>query len=178
MASWSDRVSQMTQNAISKSKEVAGVAKLNMEISSLNQEIKNIQLQAGAYVLDNGFLLANPYIADWAEKVESLKAEIEEKNERIMELKNVVICTGCGREVSRSNRFCEHCGTEIAIKVPSSVVTDTDEGKASGEEIIVESSQETPEPRADEAKAPTECGCGESTESPESPQTPAAEETV
>lgn len=119
MASWSDRFAQVTQSAISKSKEVAGVTKLNMEISSLNQEIKNIQMQAGAYVLDNGFLYENPYIADWAEKVKSIRAEIEGKNERIMELRNVVVCSGCGREVSRSNRFCEHCGVEIIIKAPA-----------------------------------------------------------
>lgn len=118
MANWSDKVSQMTQNAISKSKEMAGIAKLNVEISSLNQEIKNIQLQAGAYVLENGFLTANPYIAEWQEKVGSLKAEIEEKNEKIMELKNVVICRGCGKEVSRNNRFCENCGTEIIVNAP------------------------------------------------------------
>lgn len=120
MASWSDKFTQVTQNAISKSKEVAGVAKLNMEISSLNQEIKNIQTQAGAYVLDNGFLPANPYIADWIEKVNGLKAEIAAKNEKIMELKNVVVCSKCGREVSRSNRFCEHCGAEIVISRPES----------------------------------------------------------
>ena len=42
MASWSEKLNQMTQSAISKSKEVAGVAKLNVEISSLNQSVKNI----------------------------------------------------------------------------------------------------------------------------------------
>lgn len=175
MAGWSDKVTQMTQNAISKSKEVAGVAKLNMEISSLNQEIKNIQLQAGAYVLDNGFLLANPYIADWAEKVETLKTEIEEKNEKIMELRNVVICTGCGKEVSRSNRFCEHCGTEIAIKVSSSVVTDADdskeESKAPAEEIIVENSQA-------QAPAAEEKTDGEQPAAAETAETAQTEETV
>lgn len=118
MASWSDKFTQVTQNAISKSKEVAGVAKLNMEISSLNQEIKNIQTQVGAYVLDNGFLPANPYIADWMEKVNGLRDEIAAKNEKIMEIKNVVICSKCGKEVSRSNRFCEQCGAEIVINHP------------------------------------------------------------
>lgn len=142
MANWSDRVSQMTQNAISKSKEVAGVAKLNVEISSLNQEIRNIQIQAGAYVLDNGFLMANPYIAEWAEKVNSLKAEIEEKNEKIMELKNVVICKGCGKEVSRSNRFCENCGTEIIVKAP---VTDMAETENAGEVVEVVATEVTEE---------------------------------
>lgn len=147
MASWSDRFTQMTQSAISKSKEVAGVTKLNMEIGSLNQEIKNIQTQVGAYVLDNGFLMENPYIADWAEKVKGFKAEIEAKNEKILELKNVIVCTKCGREVSRSNRFCEHCGAEIIIKAP---VADTAEAPVaetvanSAAEAVVTAESEAP----------------------------------
>lgn len=56
MASWTEKLNQMTQSAISKSKEVAGVTKLNLEISSLNQNIKNIQTEIGAYVLENGLL--------------------------------------------------------------------------------------------------------------------------
>ncbi len=155
MASWSDRFAQVTQSAISKSKEVAGVTKLNMEISSLNQEIKNIQIQAGAYVLDNGFLYENPYIADWAEKVKSLRAEIEGKNEKIMELRNVVVCSGCGREVSRSNRFCEHCGAEIIVKATAAEET------AQAQEVKAETaaSAEAAAPTApaeSEAAAPVE----------------------
>ena len=52
MASWSEKLNQMTQSAISKSKEVAGVAKLSLEVNNLNQSIKNIQTEVGAYVLD------------------------------------------------------------------------------------------------------------------------------
>lgn len=138
MASWSDRLAQVTQNAISKSKEVAGVTKLNMEISALNQDIRNIQAQVGAYVLENGFLLENPYVADWAEKVHAHKANIEAKNEKIMELKNVTICPGCGKEVSRSNRFCEHCGAEVVIKTPAA-----DEAAAEAAEAAAENGGET-----------------------------------
>lgn len=150
MASWSDKFAQVTQSAISKSKEVAGVTKLNMEISSLNQEIRNIQMQAGAYVLDNGFLYENPYIVDWAEKVRSLRAEIEGKNEKIMELRNMVVCSGCGREVSRSNRFCEHCGTEIVIKAPAA------EEEPQGQEVQAETAAPAAPAEAVAPMAPAE----------------------
>ena len=56
MANWREKLNQAAQNTISKSKEVAGVAKLNVEISTLNQSMKNIYTEVGKYVLENGFL--------------------------------------------------------------------------------------------------------------------------
>ena len=42
MASWREKLNQAAQNTISKSKEVAEIAKLNVEIGSSNQSMKNI----------------------------------------------------------------------------------------------------------------------------------------
>lgn len=129
MASWSEKLNQMAQKTVSKSKEVAGVAKLNLEISTLNQNVKNIQNEVGAYVLENGLLMEDASVAEWAAKVASLKAEIESNTEKIHDLKNVSVCPGCGAEVARSSKFCDRCGTAIVIKVsdpvnPDDVVVD------------------------------------------------------
>ena len=124
MASWSEKLNQMTQKTISKSKEVAGVAKLNLEISTLNQNIKNIQNEVGAYVLENGLLMDDASVAEWAAKVASLKADIEANTEKIHDLKNVSICPGCGAEVAKTSKFCDKCGTAIVIKVSDPVETD------------------------------------------------------
>ena len=105
MASWSEKLNQMAQKTVSKSKEVAGVAKLNLEISTLNQNVKNIQNEVGAYVLENGLLMEDATVAEWAAKVASLKAEIESNTEKIHDLKNVSVCPGCGAEVARSSKF-------------------------------------------------------------------------
>ena len=51
MAGWSEKFNKMTQTAISKSKEVTEVTRLNMEINSLNQSIKEIATKIGEYVL-------------------------------------------------------------------------------------------------------------------------------
>lgn len=56
MASWREKLNQAAQNTISKSKEVAGVAKLNVEIGTLNQSLKNIYTEVGKYVLEKGVL--------------------------------------------------------------------------------------------------------------------------
>ena len=103
MAGWKEKLNQMTQDAISKSKEVAGVAKLNMEISSLNQSVKNIYTEVGTYVLEKGLLSDDAVVAEWAAKAADLKAEIESNTEKISLLKNVTVCPDCGAEVSRTS---------------------------------------------------------------------------
>lgn len=154
MASWTEKLNQMTQSAISKSKEVAGVTKLNLEISSLNQNIKNIQTEIGAYVLENGLLKEDATVVEWAAKVAAYKAEIEADNEKICDLKNVSICPGCGAEVSRTSKFCDKCGTAIVIKSAEPEKED---------EVVVDTSYSTTEEAA-ETEETAECSCGSQTE--------------
>ena len=159
MASWTEKLNQMTQNAISKSKEVAGVTKLNLEISTLNQNIKNIQTEVGAYVLENGLLKEDASVVEWASKVASLKAEIEANSEKIHDLKNISICPGCGAEVSR-----------IVVKVsdpvePDEVVVDTSYSAAGQEaENAPETESASEEVQNADTGACTECGNGEKEE--------------
>ena len=155
MASWTEKLNQMTQSAISKSKEVAGVTKLNLEISSLNQNLKNIQTEIGAYVLENGLLKEDASVGEWAAKVAAYKAEIEANNEKICDLKNVSICPGCGAEVARTSKFCDKCGTAIVIKSAEPENED---------EVVVDASYST----AEEAQSPeAECCCEAETVSEE-----------
>lgn len=116
MADWSDKLNQMAQSAVSKSKEVAELAKLNLEISNLNQKIREIHTRVGAYVLEKGLLSEEGTIAEWAGKAADLKAEIEADQSRMNELKGVVICPGCGEAVPNTSRFCAKCGTAMVRK--------------------------------------------------------------
>ena len=42
MANWSEKFNKLTQTAISKGKEVTEITKLNVEVVSLNQNLKEI----------------------------------------------------------------------------------------------------------------------------------------
>lgn len=153
MASWSEKLNQMTQSAISKSKEVAGVAKLSLEVNNLNQSIKNIQTEVGAYVLENGLLTEDASVVEWAAKAAALKADIEAASEKINELKNVNICPGCGAEVSRNSKFCNKCGTAIVVKVSEPEGTD---------EVVVDTSYTAAEEGGQESGA-EEAACTQET---------------
>jgi rRNA maturation endonuclease Nob1 len=167
MASWREKLNQAAQNTISKSKEVAEIAKLNVEIGSSNQSMKNIYTEVGKYVLENGLLSEDESVAEWAAKAADIKAEIEASTERIKALKNVNTCPGCGAEVPKTSKFCDKCGTPI-------VVTSTEPVKED-EEIIdadfSEASQEAEAAQAQEAgseaaAAKAGCCCAEAQETP------------
>ena len=113
MAGWGEKFNKMTQTAISKSKEVTEVTRLNMEINSLNQSIKEIATKIGEYVLKYDLLREEEAVAELIEQVETIKANIEANRQKILEVKNIQICPGCGAEVSRSSKFCDKCGTEL-----------------------------------------------------------------
>ena len=151
MASWREKLNQAAQNTISKSKEVAGVAKLNVEIGTLNQSLKNIYTEVGKYVLEKGVLPEDETVAEWASKAADIKAEIEANTEKIKLLKNVNTCPGCGAEVPKTSKFCDKCGTPI-------VVTSTEPLKEDEEVIDAEFSEASGEEKAAEEKAEPENG--------------------
>ena len=167
MASWREKLNQAAQNTISKSKEVAGVAKLNVEIGTLNQSLKNIYTEVGKYVLEKGVLPEDETVAEWASKAADIKAEIEANTEKIKLLKNVNTCPGCGAEVPKTSKFCDKCGTPI-------VVASTDSVKE--EEIIDAQYSETSGEAAAEEVKPEACGADEAEKAGcccESQETPA-----
>ena len=184
MASWSEKLNQMTQSAISKSKEMAGVTKLNVEIGTLNQNLKNIYTEVGRYVLEKGLLKEDETVAEWASKAAGLKADIEMNTSRIRDLKNVSICPGCGAEVPRTSKFCGKCGTAIVVTSSEPVkedkeIIDADYSEATVKTEPVESEapvQATAEPVESETSVKETAEAAEPVES-EAP-VPETEETV
>lgn len=122
MASWKENMSRMAQSAMQKSKEMAEVTKLNLEISNCEQRSREIYIQLGEYLSQHPELLpagdetVQQCMAGLAEQQEKL----EQTRQAILEVKNINICPGCGAEVSRSSRFCDRCGTEM-VQRPAAV---------------------------------------------------------
>lgn len=118
MAGWGEKFNKVTLSAISKGKEVAEITKLNMEISSLNQNLKEAQAQIGAYVMEQGLFAEDETIAQLCEKARKVQADIAADQEKLKALKNVQICPACGAEVPRTSKFCNKCGAPITQPEP------------------------------------------------------------
>lgn len=113
MAGWGDKFSRMTQSAVSKSKELAEITKLNLNISNSEEEIKAVHRNIGAYVAEHQLLREDEYICGQLEKAEELKNLIEENKKKIQDIRNINICPVCKAEVSRSSKFCDKCGAPM-----------------------------------------------------------------
>ena len=110
---WGDKLNQITKSAVSKSKEVAEITRLNMEISSNEQKIKELAAQIGMIVAEQQLLPENEEIAGAADKIRSLQEAVARNKATIQEIRNINICPNCGAEVSRSSNFCDKCGSPM-----------------------------------------------------------------
>jgi len=117
LANWGQKFSKVTQAAISKSKEMAEITRLNMEISADTQKLREIYEQIGKYIAEQDLLTENETVSGWKEDVTKIQSRIDNNQQKVNEVKNVNICPNCGGEVSRSNKFCDQCGMEMKREV-------------------------------------------------------------
>ncbi len=113
MAKWGEKFSRATQAAISKSKEMAEVTRLNVEISTYTQNMKELYTQVGEYVIKEGLLPEDEEVANKRKEIETLQVSIQLDTDKVNEIRNINICSVCGSEVSRSSKFCDRCGAEM-----------------------------------------------------------------
>ncbi|MCI8398118.1 MAG: zinc-ribbon domain-containing protein [Oscillibacter sp.] len=110
---WGDKFNQLTKTAVSKSKEVAEITRLNMEISSSEQKMKELAAQIGMIVAGQSLLSDHEEIAGLAEQVRALQEAVARNQSLIQEIRNINICAQCGAEVSRTSKFCDKCGSPM-----------------------------------------------------------------
>lgn len=110
---WGDKLNQITKSAVSKSKEMAEITRLNMENSSSEQKIKELAVQIGTLVVDQQLLMDNAQVAEWAAQIAKLREAVAKNQETIREIRNINICSNCGAEVSRTSKFCDKCGSPM-----------------------------------------------------------------
>lgn len=114
MASWKENMSRMAQSAVAKSKEMAEITRLNMEISNLEQKLRENYSKLGEYIIDNPALLAggdDAVVVQICQAVAEIREKLEQDRQQILDIRNVNVCTNCGAEVSRASKFCDRCGT-------------------------------------------------------------------
>lgn len=110
---WGDKFNQITKSAVSKSKEMAEITRLNMEISNHEQKIRELAAQIGMSVVEQHLLVEDAQISEWTAQIEALQAAINKNREVIRDIRNINICPNCGAEVPRTGNFCNKCGSPI-----------------------------------------------------------------
>ncbi len=119
MADWKSSMSRFAQTAVSKSKEMAETTRVNVEISNVQQKIREVQMNLGRHVLENPALMPAPdeTAADLIRQAQEANEKLTALQQTLLDLRNVNICPNCGAEVSRTSKFCGKCGAPMERKV-------------------------------------------------------------
>lgn len=107
------KVSQASQAAVQKTKEMTYIARLNGEISEQEKKLSDTYFEIGKLYV---FKHPKDYDNDFAPLIAALKDsedKIKDLRQQIQDIKGVVRCEKCGAEVANNVAFCSSCGAKM-----------------------------------------------------------------
>ena len=131
--------SGVANKAAKKTNDLTSLAKLNVAIKNTESKLASVYEEIGR-LFYNAERNGEDYTSDIAAlimKADKMKADIEATQKQINALRKVVVCEGCGNEISEEAAYCSFCGTK-QVK-PEPVVEETVEEAA--EEIVEEAAE-------------------------------------
>ena len=131
--------SGVANKAAKKTNDLTSLAKLNVAINNTESKLASVYEEIGR-LFYNAERNGEDYTSDIAAlimKADKMKADIEATQKQINALRKVVVCEGCGNEISEEAAYCSFCGTK-QVK-PEPVVEETVEEAA--EEIVEEAAE-------------------------------------
>ena len=107
------KVGEAAQAAAKKSGELVEITKLNVNIGSEEDKMQKLYTQIGKTIFEK-YSATGAADIDVQENCEAIRVHeqnIKALKEKIMEVKSVKLCIGCGTEMERGQVFCSKCGT-------------------------------------------------------------------
>lgn len=109
-----EKISSTSKDVAKKTKDLADIAKINMQISGEEDNIKDLYHQIGKKYYE---LHPNSNKAEFEALCNSVTQSLEKINtykEQIQSIKGVKKCSNCGAEIEDSSVFCGVCGSKAA----------------------------------------------------------------
>ena len=116
MAFFDDMVGKMTnfgQDVAKKGKNISDTAKLSSELRNLENEKNNCLMQLGQIFYLQYSDVMDAQSRTIKERIDDIALKTEQIQQQIQQLRGVVRCPNCQREVSVNSAFCNFCGTKI-----------------------------------------------------------------
>lgn len=129
------KISQAGQSTLQKTKEMADVAKINMQISDEEKNINNYFLEIGKLYTEIHESDSEDVFKEMVQNILAARDKIKEYQAQIQDIKGVLRCTNCGAEVGKGVQFCPACGSKITE-------IQTEEKESAGEEPAGEAAAE------------------------------------
>lgn len=114
---FSKKVSDASQTAIQKTKDLAEITKQNSAISDEERKIKANYEKIGKLYVEKFADSADEAFAEMIAQIAESNAKIAECKKKIQEVKGVAVCPNCGSEVPKDSQFCPGCGTKMEVPV-------------------------------------------------------------
>ena len=110
------RVKDVAESAGKKTGELVELGKVKIRIAELRREIAGAHEGLGRLIYDSRKSGENveDMIDACVDHISELYADLEELEEKVMESKNAVRCSGCGALNENTAQFCNQCGTKLA----------------------------------------------------------------
>lgn len=163
----SQKINDVGQTTIKKTKNLADTAKLNLNISEEERRITAAYEEIGKWYVNKHRDDADAEIETWLETICAAEKKIHECRETIHKMKGMVLCPACGASVDADAAFCSACGQKMPEKPqPQPVKKDDVEiippEKTAASEQVPKETAAAPEETAQAAE-------GASSEEPEAP---------
>jgi len=108
-----DEVKRFGKNLTEKGKDVIEITKLNSQINSEKDKIKNLYEKIGEEVYKAYAAGEETAYSDLCAEIKKIEDTINELTAKVLELKNASKCPNCGAEVAKDTAFCSKCGTKL-----------------------------------------------------------------
>ena len=108
-----DDVKKLGKNVAEKGKEAIEITKLNSQISTEKDKMKEMFAKIGEQVFLSFKAGNDQGYGEWCVQLQEMEAKIDELKNKIMEIKDSSKCPSCGSEVSKEIAFCPKCGGKV-----------------------------------------------------------------
>ena len=112
------KLNDVGQTTIKKTKDLADTAKMNLEISEEERKISNAHEHAAKYRMQ-----ADPEIQNWMDAIFASEAKIKACRDNLGQIKGETTCPQCGASIAADAQFCPNCGQKIVPQQPAQDVT-------------------------------------------------------
>lgn len=117
------KLNDVGQTTIKKTKNLADTAKMNLEISEEERKISNAHEQIGKWYAAKYRMQADPEIQNWMDAIFASEAKIKACRDNLGQIKGETTCPQCGANIAVGVQFCPNCGQKIVPQQPAQDVT-------------------------------------------------------
>jgi DNA replicative helicase MCM subunit Mcm2 (Cdc46/Mcm family) len=107
-------ISDASQSAVQKGREMADVAKYNSLISEEEKRAASIFEQLGRKYMEVKGEAPEEIFRDYIDALKVSEEKVQDYRAKLVTLKGLIRCSSCGAEIPAGSVFCAVCGTKVS----------------------------------------------------------------